>query len=109
ARRQRRGCAPCGSVVPPEEKLTPKQAHSPVSFLDRSDLACSMALRPQYVERAMHLVRREYHDHADAEIEDVRHLGTVDVTESLDLVEDPRRLPRAALDDRVAALGQHPG
>ena len=34
--------------------------------------------------------------------------SSVDLAEPLDLGEDARRLPRAALDDGVAALGQHP-
>src|SRR5258706_1404522 len=66
-----------------------------------------MTLRAQYVERAMYVVRRHHHDHADPEVEDVRHLPGLDVAELLDLVEDPRRLPCIAIDMRVTALREH--
>ena len=68
----------------------------------------AVALGAQQVERAVHLVRRDHHDHADAEVEDLAHLVVAHLAEPLDLTEDPRRLPRA--EDRccgVGALGEH--
>ena len=38
----------------------------------------------------------------------LRISSSVDLAEALDLAEDPRRLPRARVDDGVGALGQHP-
>ena len=53
--------------------------------------------------------RRHDHDHADAEVEHLGHLLVGDVAEPLDLAEDPRRLPRAAVDAPRRRLRAAPG
>ena len=60
-----------------------------------ADLDRPVALGAQHVERAVGLLGRHHHDHADAEVEDLQHLLVGHLAEALDLAEDPRRLPRA--------------
>src|SRR3546814_4182013 len=88
--------------------LTPLEADLSGAGLDPADLDGAVALCAEDVESAVRLRGVDDHDHADAEVEHLAHLGVGDVADLLDLTEDARRLPAARVDDGVAALGQHP-
>ena len=76
------------------------EPHVAVPGRDPPDLGGAVALGAEQVERAVRLVGRDHHHHADAEVEDLAHLVVGDLAEALDLAEDARRLPRARVDDR---------
>src|SRR5882672_3797913 len=77
-------------------------ADGAVAWHDLADVDRLVPAGPQDVEGPEGVALRDDRDHADAEVEDLGHLGVGDLTQPLDLAEDRRRLPCLARHDGVA-------
>ena len=58
------------------------------------------------VERAERLAPRHDREHPETEVEDLLHLVVAHVAGGLDLGEDARLVPGAAVHDAVAVIGE---
>src|SRR5437762_1416745 len=74
---------------------------------DAADLDGAVTVRAQDVDGAELIAGRHGHDHPDTQVEDARHLAVGDFAGVLDLGEDARHLPGAAVDHRVTTGRQH--
>ncbi len=97
-------------LTPPAPPAGGQTSRTPASPRSMRPISTAFeAVGAQDVEGAVGLVGGHDHDHADAEVEDLGHLAVVDAAEPLDLAEDPRLLPGAALDHGVDVAWGAPG